>query len=112
MTSTTTLNDNLVKIDNLIAGLNYLLEELETRKKEFTDQDSIRDMVKSNVSEILNYDEYFTNKIARRVANDKWYDLVAHFEGRIESTINSIIKEHLEIAVEKELNRREQMQGN
>jgi hypothetical protein len=112
MTSTTTLNDNLVKVDNLIAALNYLLEELETRKKECTDQGKISDMVKSSVREIIHYDDYVLNKIVRRVANDKWYDLLANFEGRIENTLNSIIKEHIDVAVEKELNRREKMQSN
>lgn len=105
MTSTTNLNDNLIKIDNLITGLNFLVEELETRKQEYTNRENVETLVKDQVIRILNYDDEYLRKLSRRVANEKWYDLLSDLTSRLQPALETVIKEHVNIAVEKELYR-------
>jgi hypothetical protein len=105
MTSTTNLNDNLIKIDNLITGLNFLVEELETRKQEYTNRENVETLVKDQVTRILNYDDEYLRKLSRRVANEKWYDLLSDLASRLQPTLETVIKEHVNVAVEKELHR-------
>lgn len=105
MTSTTNLNDNLIKIDNLITGLNFLVEELETRKQEYTNRENVETLVKDQVTRILNYDDEYLRKLSRRVANEKWYDLLSDLTSRLQPALETVIKEHVNIAVEKELYR-------
>lgn len=105
MTSTTILNDNLIKIDNLITGLNFLVEELETRKQEYTNRENVETLVKDQVTRILDYDDEYLRKLSRRVANEKWYDLLSDLTSRLQPTVSTVIKEQVNVAVEKELNR-------
>lgn len=46
---TTTLNDNLLQIDNLITGLNYLYEEVETRHNKFFDELDAKSIVQEKM---------------------------------------------------------------
>lgn len=105
MTSTTNLNDNLIKIDNLITGLNFLVEELETRKQEYTNRENLETLVKDQVTRIINYDDEYLRKLSRRVANEKWYDFLSDLSSRLQPTLETVIKEHVNVAVEKELYR-------
>lgn len=105
MTSTTTLNDNVVKIDNLVTALNFILEDLETRKKEFDETSNLSVLVKENVKDLLNYDHHLLTKIARRAADERWFTLVDQIEERTRGVIKSIIEEHISTAVARELER-------
>ncbi len=105
MTSTTTLNDNLVKVDNLITALNFLLEDLETRKKQFTDVESISDEVSKSVRNVIYSDWDIQNRIARKVADQNWERMIDHLDGRTRGVMQSLIENHVSVAVGKELER-------
>ena len=47
---TVDLNENLVKIDNLLKGLEYLYEEITTRKDELIKSTNVLDLVKQEMT--------------------------------------------------------------
>jgi predicted transcriptional regulator len=44
-TDTTTINENILKFDNILTALNYLLEEIETRKESLISDDKVDNIV-------------------------------------------------------------------
>lgn len=103
MTSTTDLNDNLIKIDNLVTALNYIYEEIESRKSKVLDTDELYSFVSEKISSLLNESSTLQRKIARQVANDRWYEIVRDVESNIRPVVNAYVEQQLKIEVSKQL---------
>jgi hypothetical protein len=50
--TTTTINDALVQLDHVIEAANYLLDELQTRKSQMLQKETILDEVKAQMNTI------------------------------------------------------------
>lgn len=61
---TVTVNDNLVKFDNLLTGLEYLMEEVATRKESILSEVDLN----SKIEQKINTNE-FKNRMIRYVQN-------------------------------------------
>jgi hypothetical protein len=61
---TVEINENLVKIDNLLKGLEFLYEEILTRKDEMIKSTNIQDVVKQQMR-----GDYFMNEMSYYIRN-------------------------------------------
>ena len=61
---TVELNENLVKIDNLLKGLEFLYEEIETRKEEMIKAINLQNIVKTEMKS-----DYFMNEMSYYIRN-------------------------------------------
>lgn len=92
------LNDNLVQIDNLITGLNYLFEEVETRKNEYFEKLDVSSIVQEKMEtrefrrSLMNYisDTYGSN-LYREVA----FMVMEKIDEDIAQFVNSRVDERL-----------------
>lgn len=99
--TTTTLNDALVKLDNVITAANYLLDELQTRKQELLHKNSILEEVKFNMNspefknDVYHYvrDSYGSG-ISREVA----FYVMERIDSDIEQFINNRVEKAIEAA--------------
>ena len=62
---TVDLNENLLKIDNLLKGLEYLYEEITTRKEETLKSINIENVVKAQMKT-----DHFMNEMAYYIRNN------------------------------------------
>lgn len=104
MESTASINDNLVKIDNLVTALNYIFEEIETRKQEYTNGEKIEECLKGLVDSKMETGS-FVRRVAQRVADDHWWNIVRDVEASTRGNIESIINQRIESVVRHELER-------
>lgn len=102
MTPTTNLNDNLVKIDNLVNALNYIFEEIETRKKEITSQESLEKGIQQSVSEQLKSYQ-FINRLTREIRDNYWWDMVRNMKDELEPMIRVMVEQNLKVMIRREL---------
>ena len=104
MESTASLNDNLVKIDNLVTALNYIFEEIETRKQEYTNAEKIEESLKSLVDSKME-SGIFVRWVAQRVADDYWWNIVRDVESNTRGSMEAIINQRIESVVRQQLER-------
>lgn len=95
---TTTLNDNLLKIDNLITGLNYLYEEVETRKNKFFDELDVGPLVERKMDTNTfkrNLMNYVTNSYAQNLYREIAFMVMEKIDGDIAQFVNARVDERL-----------------
>lgn len=96
------INDNLLQIDNLITGLNYLYEEVETRKDELLksiNSDQILNIVKD-----LAYNDYaFKTRFIQFIRQEYGTNLVREVAFSIMETIDNDIEAFINNRVDARL---------
>jgi len=96
--TTTTVNDALVQLDNLINAANYLIEELETRKDQITSKENILEEVKKEMD---------TNWFRRQVIDTIRHDygsgicreVAFYVMERIDADIEAFINDRVDKAI-------------
>jgi len=97
--TTTTVNDALVKLDNIITAANYLLEEIQTRKDSLVNSESVKATVKEqmNTREFLDDISYYVrNNYASNIHKDVAFHVMEQIDADIEAFINDRVKKALE----------------
>jgi hypothetical protein len=95
---TVTVNDNLHKVDNILNALNYLLEEVQTRKNEMINPSTISSTVKSEM------DTYeFRETIRRHVVNEYGEGLCREVAFKVMQQIDNDIEAFITNRVNKAL---------
>ena len=97
-TQTTTINDNLVNIDNVLIALNYLLEEVKTRKDELTNFDNINDIVIKQVNDpdfIYNLSHRIFNSNSDSISGEIAHKVMVKIDDDIEAFINDRVNKAL-----------------
>jgi predicted transcriptional regulator len=90
---TMSINENLVKIDNLINALELLYEEISTRKQEIIDSFSIKDFVKE---EMNTHD--FKSEVMYRIRYD--------YGAGICNEVSRIVMRNIDSDIERQINDR------
>jgi predicted transcriptional regulator len=90
---TMSINENLVKIDNLINALELLYEEISTRKQEIIDSFSIKDFVK----EEMNTDDF---------KNEVVYQIRYNYGSGICNEVSRIVMRYIDSDIERQINDR------
>jgi hypothetical protein len=88
---TVELNENLVKIDNLLKGLEFLYEEIETRKEEMIKAINLENIVKVQMRTdyFMNEMSYFIrNHYGDGIAREVSYIVMNKIDRDIDSYIN------------------------
>ena len=96
--TTTTVNDALVKLDNVIEAANYLLEELQTRKSQFLQKENILDEVKAQMNTIDFKDElsyYIRNGYGNGICREVAFYVMERIDADIEAFINDRVSKAL-----------------
>jgi hypothetical protein len=97
--TTTTVNDALVKLDNIITAANYLLEEIQTRKDSLVNSESVKATVKEqmNTREFLDDISYYVrNNYSSNIYKDVAFHVMTQIDADIEAFINDRVKKALE----------------
>jgi predicted transcriptional regulator len=87
------INENLVKIDNLLNALELLYEEISTRKQEIIDSFSIKDFVK----EEMNTDNF---------KNEVVYHIRYNYGSGICNEVSRIVMRNIDSDIERRINDR------
>lgn len=105
MNSTHTINDNLLKIENLITALNFLHEEIQTRNNEFLkgiNNDLIVEKLKDLINNDYNFryrfirfirDEYGSNNLVKDVAFAVMEKIDEDIEAFVNARVDARLKE-------------------
>jgi len=96
--TTTTVNDALVKLDNVIEAANYILEELQTRKSQLLQKENILDEVKSQMNtsdfkEDISY--YIRNGYGNGICREVAFYVMERIDADIEAFINDRVSKAL-----------------
>ncbi len=97
-TDTVTINENIFQFDNVLNGLNYLLEEVETRKEQLISSDRID----SIVAERMNTRQ-FKDNIVRRIQESYGEDLYREVAFIVMEKIDDSIEEFINARVDERL---------
>lgn len=92
--TTTTVNDALVKLDNVIEAANYILEELQTRKNQLAQKENLLEEVKNQ----MNSDEFMrdvTQYIRTGYGNGICREVAFYVMERIDSDIEAFINDRV-----------------
>jgi hypothetical protein len=91
-------NDNIVRIDNMITALNYLLEELETRKNQILQNVNIDDKIISHI-EGDNFKNMMLNHIngdyGQKLNQEVAFMVFEKIDGSIQELINARVDARL-----------------
>ena len=90
---TVDINENLVKIDNLLKGLEFLYEEITTRKDEMIKATNIENVVKDQMRS-----EYFMNEMAYYIRN--------HYGDGIQREVSYIVMDNIDRDIDAFINQR------
>ena len=99
--TTTTVNDALVQLDNVITAANFLLEELQTRKTQLLGRENIRDNVQEQMqSSWFNYQitNYIRNEYGNVLSREVAFYVMERIDADIEAFINDRVNKALEQA--------------
>jgi hypothetical protein len=96
--TTTTINDALVQLDHVIEAANYLLEELQTRKSQLLQKETILDEVKSQMNtpdfrEDISY--YIRNGYGNGICREVAFYVMERIDADIEAFINDRVSKAL-----------------
>jgi hypothetical protein len=96
--TTTTINDALVQLDHVIEAANYLLEELQTRKSQLLQKETILDEVKSQMNtpdfkDDISY--YIRNGYGNGICREVAFYVMERIDGDIEAFINDRVSKAL-----------------
>jgi hypothetical protein len=98
---TVEINENLVKIDNLLKGLEFLYEEITTRKDELIKSMNLEDIVKGQMKEndFLNEMSYYIrNHYGDGICRNVSYIVMDNIDRDIDAFINNRVNQALERA--------------
>jgi hypothetical protein len=98
---TVDLNENLVKIDNLLKGLEYLYEEITTRKDELVKSANVLEMVKQEMNtDRFNSDimYYIRNHYGSGLCREVTFLIMDRIDNDIDVYINRRVSHALEKA--------------
>ena len=104
---TMSINENLVKIDNLLNALDLLYEEISTRKQEIVNSFSIKDFVKEEMkTDGFKYElmHYIRHHYASGICEEVSRLVMRNIDSDIERFINHRVDRALEKAGVKRLN--------
>jgi hypothetical protein len=90
---TVELNENLVKIDKLLKGLEFLYEEITTRKEEMIKATNIENIVKTEMKS-----EYFMNEMSYYIRN--------HYGDGISREVSYIVMDRIDREIDTFINSR------
>lgn len=97
------INDNLLQIDNLITGLNYLYEEVETRKEELlksvsSDQivNIVKDLACNDYSFKSRFIQFIRQEYGQNLVRDVAFSIMESIDNDIEAFINNRVDARLE----------------
>lgn len=97
--ATTTVNDALVELNNVIDATNYLLEELKTRKDQFLQRENLVRDIKT----AMNSDEfkgdilyYIRHNYGQGLVREVAFQVMEQIDADIEQFINSRVKTAIE----------------
>lgn len=98
---TVTVNDNLHTVDNILNALNYLLEEVQTRKNELINASNISSAVKSEMDtyefrEIIR--RYIINDYGDGLCREVAFKVMEQIDNDIEAFITNRVNKALEDA--------------
>jgi hypothetical protein len=95
---TVELNENLVKIDNLLKGLEFLYEEIETRKEEMIKAINLQNIVKTEMKS-----DYFMNEMSYYIRNHYGDGIAREVSyivmNKIDRDIDSYINDRVNVAL-------------
>lgn len=102
MTSTTlTVNESLVKFDTLLQGIEYLHEEISTRKNQIMEEVS-PEKVREMTVESMNSQEFgqlLVDKIRQNFGDDLYREVAFIVMGQIDNDIESFINDRVNDAL-------------
>jgi len=90
---TVEINENLIKIDNLLKGLEFLYEEITTRKEEMIKSTNILDTVKAEMRT-----DYFMNEMV--------YYIRHHYGEGISREVSNILMDRIDRDIDTRINNR------
>lgn len=89
--TTETVNDALVKLDNVITAANYILEELQTRKNQLLQKDNLVEEVKAAMDSSSFRDDviyHIRNNYGSGIAREVAFFVMERIDSDIEAFIN------------------------
>jgi hypothetical protein len=96
---TVTINDNLHKVDNVLTALNFLLEEVQTRKDQLTSTENLSSAVKEKMGEYdfmdsvcRHFNRNYGDGLCREVAFTVMEKIDADIEKFIEDRVNKALE--------------------
>jgi hypothetical protein len=98
---TVEINENLVKIDNLLKGLEFLYEEITTRKEEMIKATNIENIVKEQMKSDYFLHEmsyYIRNNYGDGICREVSYIVMDRIDRDIDAFINNRVNRALEQA--------------
>lgn len=98
--TTTTVNDALVQLDNVITAANFLLEELQTRKNQLLGRENITDTVKEQMQSSW-FNHQITNYIRNEYGNGLTREVAFYVMERIDADIEAFINDRVNKALEQ-----------
>lgn len=98
--TTTTVNDALVQLDNVITAANFLLEELQTRKTQLLGRENITDTVKEQMQSSW-FNHQITNYIRNEYGNGLTREVAFYVMERIDADIEAFINDRVNKALEQ-----------
>jgi hypothetical protein len=99
--TTTTVNDALVQLDNVITAANYLLEELQTRRNQLLEKQNILEEVKTEMQTSWFRDEilyYIRHNYGQGLTREVAFYVMERIDADIEAFINNRVNRALEAA--------------
>jgi hypothetical protein len=98
---TVEINENLVKIDNLLKGLEFLYEEISTRKDELIKAVNVKEIVKEEIKSdyfMSDVSYYIRNHHGDGIAREVSYFIMNKIDSDIDAFINNRVNRALEQA--------------
>jgi hypothetical protein len=95
---TVTINDNLHKVDNVLTALNFLLEEVQTRKEQLISTDTLYSAIKDKMEEYN-----FTDRVSRHFTSNYGDGLCREVAFTVMERIDADIEKFIEDRVNKAL---------
>lgn len=89
--TTTTVNDALVKLDNVIEAANYILEELQTRKNQLLQKENLFEEVKTQMNSdrfMQDVTHYIRNGYGNGICREVAFYVMERIDADIEAFIN------------------------
>jgi hypothetical protein len=96
--TTTTVNDALVKLDNVIEAANYLLDELQTRKNQLLQKENLFEEVKTQMNSedfMRDVTYYIRNGYGNGICREVAFYVMERIDTDIEAFINDRVTKAL-----------------
>jgi hypothetical protein len=97
---TVTINDNLHKVDNILTALNFILEEVQTRKDQLTNTENLQSIVKENMEQ-YNFVDQVSRHFNQNYGDGLCREVAFNVMERIDADIEKFIEDRVNKALEK-----------